>query len=512
MKIDTFFGINNNFQDIGADSRESSYMQNFIADDNSLIKVSGSTILATFTDKAGTTNKNICGAYQATLNGSIYRVCTGGDAIKSYSGGVFTNITGAVTITDDDDNRPKFATFYDASNNEVIIMANGVDPTIKWTGAGNVSALSGTPGNFTSLCVHKGRLWACYDDYLVVSDEFNGESYDPLNLIRFVNGGEKILDVVEFNSGVVVLQNTKISFVTGSNYRDFYNQEGIVVGDGPAGGSSVQVVDSVRYGRMIVFISSKDGVLKGFNGGPNLIDIGLPCSNLFKTMRKRRREYAVSTVYKNKYYVAMCHAGNNENDKWFIYDFKRDNFQTIKEQPASAIFHMVDQSANFMATWTNSDSDEIFITGNYNAELVNQDYGSLFEDDITIRSQWQSMKLDFGDVKKVKMITDAAVISMQSTDSTLDIDINTKGQSGQSNIVVEVIGDKYDSARYDTAVYGEEFNAYTRTPFDNVLGEGQIYGRYFVYTITHETAEEELKINAVILDAVSIGDQQEYIE
>ncbi len=516
MKIDKFFGINNHFQDIGADTRESAYMQNFFADDNSLIKVGGSTILATFTDKAGTTNKNICGAYQCSLNGTIYRLVTGGDALKTYAGGAFTDITGTVTITDNDDNRPKFATFKDASANDIAIMMNGVDDAIKWDGSGNADVLTitGLPAGtkLRSGCVHKGRLWACYDDYLVVSDEFNGENYDPLNLIRYINKGEDIVDVVEFNGGVCVMQPTKISFVTGSNYRDFYNQEGIVVGDGPVSGGSVQVVDSVGYGKMIVFISSKDGVLKGFNGSPNLIDIGLPADNLFKIMRKKRREYSVSTVYDNKYFVALCHDGGNTNDKWFVYDFKRDNFGTEAGQPASAIYYMVDQAANFMATWTNSDDDDIFVTGNYSANLVQQDYGLKFEDTETIRSQWQSMKFDFGTPEKVKMITDAAVMTMQSTDSSLSIDLVTKGKTGQSSVQIEVVGDLYDTARYDDAVYGEEYNSYTRTPFNNITGEGHIYGRYFVYTLMHETAEENLKINSVILEATDLGRQQEYIE
>lgn len=512
MKIDRFFGINDNFQDIGADPRESSYMQNFTADDNSLIKVNGSTVLASFTDAAGTTGKNICGAYQCTLGNTEYRLVTGGDAIKTYSGGTFTNITGSVTITDDDDNRPDWATFQDNSAAQVAIMVNGVDAPIKWTGTGNATTLSGVPGNFRTICVHKGRLWAAYDDYLVVSDEFDGETYDALNIIRYIHNGENIVKVIEFAGGVVVMQPTKISFVTGSNYRDFYNQEGIVVGDGPVSGSSVQIVDSVRYGKLVVFISSRDGRIKGFNGSPNLIDIGLPARLLLATTRRARRTYAVSTVYDNKYYVGLCNAGDNSNDKWFVYDFKRDNFQNTTGEPASAIYHMVGQAANMMATWTNSSGDDIFVSGNYGNELIEQDTGMYFEDDITIESQWQSMKLDFGTPEHVKMITDAAVVTLQSTESSLDVDLTTRSQAGQSSVTISVVGDVYDTGVYDTAIYGEEYNSYTRTPFTNVLGEGQIYGRYFVYALSHATDEETLKINAVILDAKDLGRQQEYVE
>jgi len=229
-------------------------------------------------------------------------------------------------------------------------------------------------------------------------------------------------------------------------------------------------------------------------------------------MRRARRAYAVSTVYDNKYYLGMCNAGDNSNDKWFVYDFKRDNYTTANGQPASAVYYMTGQAANTMATWSNSDDDELFVTGNYTNKLTQQDYGFKFEDATSIVSYWNSMKVDFGSPQNVKMITDAALVTEQSTDSTIGISLVTQNQQGDSDVVIEVNGYLYDEALYDDALYGEETNSYTRTPFDKLVEDGQIFGRFFIYTLTHSGDEENLKINTIILSADDLGLQQEYVE
>jgi len=201
IRIKQFLGLNQQVTDTSIDIRESAGLQNVNITQESLDQRLGSTASnsVAFKDKTDTTTKNITGIYEATLGNTVYQVATGGDAFKQFTAGNFTDKTGSVTITDDDDIHFTFATFIDGSAADVIIAANGNNPPIKWTGSGNASALATPPGNFHHPVVHKNKLWVVVGDIVYFSGLRNGESWDTINdLVRFDHNGENISAIIAY--------------------------------------------------------------------------------------------------------------------------------------------------------------------------------------------------------------------------------------------------------------------------------------------------------------------------
>ena len=84
---------------------------------------------------AGTPTLTACGQFRAPASGTEYVFIVAGTKMYYYNSG-WTDITGSVTITAADDNTFQWVRAFDT-----LILTNGVNPPIKWTGTGNAAAL-----------------------------------------------------------------------------------------------------------------------------------------------------------------------------------------------------------------------------------------------------------------------------------------------------------------------------------------------------------------------------------
>lgn len=519
IKIDDFYGLNLRDIDTSIDIRESSGLQNVNISNRSLEQRAGSIILSDqFLDKTDTTAKVITGFYQTTLGGTVYQVGIGGDAIKSYAAGLWTDITDACVITDDQDNKWVFSTFFDTSANPIIIASNGVDAPIKWTGTGDAAPLATLPNsqNFFYQVVHKNKLWVSVDDIVYFSNFRDGETWDDgIDLIRYDHNGEDITGLHVYRDYVVVFQKTQISMISGSSVRDLYSQT-IVTNDGTPSGFTIREVESRRYGNILVFLSTKDGTIKGFNGSPNLINLGYLAEPLFDTMNRAKFPQAVSGNYKKlgQYWLSLTYGGGSENDQIIIYDYKRDYLTNQKTGlPISSLLYHVGIKANYIDSWT-VDDEEIFVTANYNGYLLQQDVGLLDEEAESITASWKSKKIDFGSATRVKLLSDLAIVSTQSSDTTMSLNVITQGQNGSASLAIEGDGYYWGELIWGTGLWSTINQVYTRAEITRTPSteEGSMYGRYFGFQIIHSTSSENLQIDELVIGVTDLGDQQEYLE
>lgn len=139
--------------------------------------------------------------------------------------GTWTNITGAVTITAGNNNVFTGIVFKD-----VLIVTNGVDVPIKWTGSGNAAVLGGSPPTAPFIAQKWGRVFMAgmtSDRGLLRYTQVNDhESWnyttEPNELRIFVAGEEWITGLVDFRDFLLVLSNKKIYSVTANEGEGSY--------------------------------------------------------------------------------------------------------------------------------------------------------------------------------------------------------------------------------------------------------------------------------------------------
>lgn len=513
VNVSKFLGINRNIQETEIDIKECIECKNFNITEESLMQRNGSTKLnsTAFKDKTNSTAKPITGLYQTKLNGTTYEVGIGGDAIREDSAN-WNNITGAVTVTESANTLWCFSTFIDTAVADVIVMSNGVDSPIKWTGAGNCSNLSADPGNFKYQVVHKNKLWVSVGDILYFSALRDCETWDTTNdIARFENNGEDITGLIVYGDRIVVFQETAIHVVSGSSNRDLFAQT-IVKGDGTKSGFTVKEVESKRYGNILVFLS-KDGTLKGFNGTKNLIQISDSAKPLFADMNRGRDAQANSAVYQKlgQYWCSLTYGSGTTNDRIIIYDYLRDIYSSDTGRPLSTILKHEGINASYMAIFNSSNID-ILVTGNYDGFALRQDYGLLDEGTIAISSLYRSGKISFGNANTVKLLTDLHISTTQTSDTSLGVTVSTRLRSG--NTTLSITGTSsgiWGTMLWGTGLWSGPTTKYNR-PRLSVQGgkEGGIYGRYFQWEVYHSNASEAVEINEISLGISSLGDQPEY--
>lgn len=519
LRIKRFFGINTKVNDTDIAIGESFGLENVNLTEEALEQRTGTQLISTNTfDDSGANPVPITGLYSNILSGNQRQIGTGGDRIQEYTGGAWVDISGAVVITPGQNNLFRFERFFDNAADEVFIAVNGIDPPIKWTGVGNADVLAGVPGNFSKVLVHKNKLWGVVDDFIYFSAQFDGETYNIVrDVIRFSGNGGDILDIISYQDRIVVIQPKAISVIAGQDSRDLYVQE-VVTGEGGSSGFSAQVINSRRYGSIVMYLAD-DGTFKGFNGTSTPIKLGEPAENtLFAGMNRVRRAYAIGVNYeeRNQYWLAMTDGAGLQNDEVVLYDYFNDvHSHPETGRPVSSILHHTGLNINAAAIF-DYDGEKRLVTGDYEGNLLLQDSGQLRDfGNVAIESNWLSGKLAFATPTHVKLITDANVLTTQYSRTNLEMIFTTRNRRGESNELIEVDPD----SRWGTMIWGEgrwaaSSPVYTRMmmTLDDEDSYAGVYGRYIQFQIIHTEPDERMKIEEIILTVSDLGEQQEYIE
>jgi len=515
LRLPKFLGLNLMKSDTSIGQMEASALQNVNITNDALMQRGGSASISTnlFKDKTDATAKTIAGLYSGIIGGTRYQVGVGGDAFKKLTNS-WTDLTGAVTVTDDADNLVSFATFFDNGGNECFIICPEQDTPFKWLGgAANAAALAATPGDFRFPVVHMNRLWVAVDDIIYISDYFDCETWDVAwDLQRFRGDGEDITGVARYADRIIVMKPSSIFMISGSSYAD-YSSQLIVSGDGCASGYSIQEVESRRYGNILVFLS-KEGQLKGFNGSKNLIPLGDPAKPLYDKMNKTRLSKCGSANYRplKQYWLTMTYGAGTAHDQIMAYDYFNDTYTSDDGQPLSTNLYHLGIDANCMAIFETATAQQILVTADYDGNVFRQDYGLDDEGSLTIDAKWQSGKLDMGDPSSVKLLTELAVVTTQSSETHLSVTVTTSGNSAAGVAVIPTGGSLWGAMVWGTGLWSEPETKYTRVELTPSFGEDAVSGRYFLLQLAHSTPAEAMRIEDVIMGATNLGQQPEYVE
>lgn len=388
----SFRGLNTKLSDISIQSREATSLDNVnLFKETVAVRPGNALFNRTQVVETGAA-KPITGIYQTVLGSTVRQVITAGTKIYSMSGsGVLTDITGAVVITDSQNNLFRFAKAKDSGGtNDIIIGCNGVDSPIKWTGAGNAAALGGMPpGDLKFVLWRKNRLYGTDGEFIYHSDLLDAESWDPLNwVLKLSSSGiytNEITGIIEYGDNIAIFKEDRIYLFSGENFTEGYVQE-VVTGDGCISGYSPVEVHSRRYGNIIIF-ANRNRELKGFNGTKNLIAISDPIDISLQIYSQNRAKYISAVNYKkfNQYYATITREGPSHN-RIIAYDYFLDGFQQGDDPESTMLIHS-NITANSLAIMDSLGKETLF-TGTYDGWVLKHD--EIYERDVLKASQLEA--------------------------------------------------------------------------------------------------------------------------
>lgn len=529
VQFPTFLGLNEKYSDLSLDIREAADLNNVFIDEKRLFKRFGSTIKNTGNQiDDGANPTAILGFKEFQISGTTYRVAVAYNKIYTinWSTGAPTDVTGAVTITNGDNNMWSFETFLDGSGNEIVIGWNGVDDAIKWTGSSNFAAFTGPTSyaDFTHAVRHKNIFWVAKDDFIFYSDVLDGESWDTANrVIRLQNGGQDISGMVVYADSIIVFQNKAIWRISGSTDRDLFIEK-VVTDDGTDCPGSIKVIQSRRFGSVIMYLSSNDGRLKMFNGSKSPIPVGDLIPLTMSNMSQANRIYARAANYqeRNWYVIFMQSAASSSKDTCIIYDYYNDTFSDDTRVLSSFLKFTGDgMENNICDVATGTDGEQVLVTGTYDGYLLIQDTGNLDRDTQIVNCSWKSRKIDFGSMDVVKMINDLNMV-VESSNIT-DVTITVQSDAGIFYSTKEFEG---EGGTWDDFDWGSDTDTISSTDLVwatdadliykrmelNSDGDDMIpYGRSFQFSVSNN-ADQDMSIETIIIGVTPLGSQSQYLE
>lgn len=258
-----------------------------------------------------------------------YKYNTGTKAYDSIQDG--TDFTGTA-------NDPfSTASFFDASSDEILIITNYKDTIRKWSGAGAIAELGGTPPKAKCLNVYANFLMlgfteessTPYPRRIRWSAMGNGESHPAENYKDFRKTSDWIVALRNLSTRQVIYKERSISFmdyVGGALVFDV--DENYVIGTGPLNEGCI-----VLFEQEHVFLGY-DLNIYAFNG----IDyraISSNIDNLIKNLHPDYKKNACGMLVKeeNKIVWAVPRAGDTTNKTLIILDTKDRTFWVKDNEP-----------------------------------------------------------------------------------------------------------------------------------------------------------------------------------
>lgn len=369
----SFRGLNTKLSDISARSREATSLQN-VNLSKETVEIRGATVL--FSKEQIIENgeaKPITGMVEIVLDSTVKRVVTAGSKIYSLStSGYYTDITGALSLTDDPNALFSFAKAKDSGGNDILVACNGIDAPIKWTGTGDAAALGGTPpGNFKYILWRKNRLFGTDGEFIYHSDRLNAESWDALNWVLKISSSgiytNEVTGIRDYGDYLAIFKEDLIKLFSGENFTDGFLIDA-VTGEGAMSGYSIVEIPSRLHGNILAYVN-RNSEIKGFNGTKNVINLSDPIDNTLHSYTQTRAQYAcaVNNKIKNQYYVSMTRGGDTHN-RIVAYDYFLDGFEQDVDPESTMLIH-TNITANVLAVMNFRGSETVF-SGTYDGWIL----------------------------------------------------------------------------------------------------------------------------------------------
>jgi hypothetical protein len=390
-----------------------------------------------------------------------------GDKIAKMddSDGTWDDISAALTITPNSGNNP----FTVTEMNALKIFANGVDPTIKWSGTGNAAVLGGSPPTAKMVLHINNHLCHARDSTntrrVQFSDLGDPEAYTSTH---FFDMSTQPTAIGAINNNLYVFERYKISRFPIIVWP--FSREEIAQGVGCVGPRAIVNVD----GAALMFMAPTGRVYVYDGSALNDISSGR-IENEIKGMNKARMQYVVMDHYskRRQIWISYSNGSSTTHDRVLIYDYTKGltsgAWCVFTGFKANVMVSVVEQRSS-------GEGDETMFTGDYSGFVRQQDTG-LGDDETTdnlIDSLWVSGWNDFGDqtiVKNTRFVTLTA--NEKGIAHTVDFKVGFDGQSGfdVSRSIILSSG----SAVFGTAIFGQDvFSGGNLSAFfDEIAGVGK---------------------------------------
>lgn len=460
-------GLNSTSSGLNVEDSESTDCQNIDFNKfGSILKRNGYT---TLNDSAFNSGAGWAGLYWYVKNttGVGYLVGVCGDKLAKMDDldGTWDDITGALTITDNDDTQISWTTALDA-----VIGTNNVNVPFKWTGAGNGAVLDVPTdltkakfvehwSNYTFLAnvtvnatVYQTRIyWSNIDsittwtdtDYRNVGND-DGQNITGLKALgdRLVIYKERSIWIAQFTG------DSDIPFV-------FTRTQSNV---GAESGYSICEVDNGHVFR------SQDGYY--YFDGLNSVKISDKISTTLQSYASTRAKY-VPAVYqksKNKYWAAESASGGSTHSKVVTWDSFNSAFSVytgINANCFALVYYAGDERVYF---------------GDYSGFVYRADYGA---DDYPAGTQtaidayYCTKWFNFDDLANKKGIPHV-MLYHQIASTTLTFSYSYDFDSGfdySQTILLGTSSDEWDTAIWDTATFAASGGAVKRV---DLTGRGRV--------------------------------------
>lgn len=271
-------------------------------------------------------------------NGTVVDVYSSKTVLYSKSGSTFTPITGAVSLTDSQDNLMSSQVFLN-----VLYMAfRSGDGLVKWTGSGNASAVTTPNNDAIILAKFKNRLWVVEDTEpnLLYPSDSNAETFTAGNAVNLdTDDGDKVRAMHPHLDELVAFKERSIWKLTHTRTVPAFAPREIAAGQGIGCVShqSVVAVENFRNeGSPALLFRGRSNYYALVGDTP--IPIGDKILPLLREFNRERAQYVSAGIDKDLKLVYFnestggspthnrCLAYDWEDDAWFLLDYAFNGF------------------------------------------------------------------------------------------------------------------------------------------------------------------------------------------
>lgn len=355
--------------------------------------------------------------------------------------GTWDDITGSLSFVN---NQNILASF--AVGEDTLLIEDGLDSTApyKWTGVGNAAALGGSPPNASIIAYHKNHAFAAGNDSnpstLYFSDINDIENWTtglsgstPIE----TNDGSIIRALIPGFDALYIFKDKSIWRLTGSD-KDTFRLQRMISDVGTLSQQSVGLL-----GSDIIFLSDQGDVFL-YDGAVGLRKISSKIQDSLDALSFDRFQFASGAVFDDDYYVSATTGAGSDHDRVLYLD----------------AFHLAWSkftgfSINAMAVADNGSGQDMLVFGDYGGFTYKypsgtNDAGSAI-DAYYVTKQFYYSDLSINKTLK-KLFVFADEKSNYSVTTEIRSDFSTSGT--QTDISLLGPGSSYDSAIYDTDIYG----------------------------------------------------------
>jgi len=440
------------------------------------------------------TAEPVVGLHQMTFKDATSRlIAVTKTKVKVESGGAWSDITGAITLSGTDNDLCSFAEL-----NNLIVGTNNVDQLFKVTNTGNAAALGGTPPS-RALCLltYRNRMLAgnVTDNdgkssvrWSIINNAENWTGAGSGTATPIIQSGQQV-------TGMGAVGQEAFLFYTDSIFRiipqgDANNAFAFPEFATGVGCASPYSVVTVPDRGMLFFVGTR-GVYMMQAPGYQPIRISKPIDGTWTTLNKTRINKVSATAYPdfNEVWFTVSVGAEATHSIILVYDYDRQTWTTF-----SGI------AANYLANFRNGADVVGVIHGDYSG-FVHDNQTGTSDNGTAITAFVTSKAYPLIDGRRRGCVRFANLaMAGQGINSNVAFNYGYDFQGLQLTEQVEqgIVGSVYDTALYDDATFAAENQLLVNI---NLTGQGS----YYQFQLKQERLDDTFRCLGIQLGIVTEG-------